>query len=201
MRNTISPSTTTNTHTRNYYIGLSLLILLVFGNTVQNGYNMDDDLVTQHHRFTSKGFEGLKDIVSNSYYSNNSDIVFGYRPVTHITFAMEHQFFGESPFVSHLINIILYLISTLVLFHLLFKWFGAANFWIPVIAAFLFAVHPIHTEVVASIKNRDEILALLFALISAHALHSYSIHKRWYQLLLAIVLFIIALLSRNLSIH
>ena len=197
MRNTISPSTTTNTHTRNYYIGLSLLILLVFGNTVQNGYNMDDDLVTQHHRFTSKGFEGLKDIVSNSYYSNNSDIVFGYRPVTHITFAMEHQFFGESPFVSHLINIILYLISTLVLFHLLFKWFGAANFWIPVIAAFLFAVHPIHTEVVASIKNRDEILALLFALISAHALHSYSIHKRWYQLLLAIVLFIIALLSKK----
>lgn len=197
MPNTTLQSDKIYANIRTYYILLSVLVLLVFGNTLRNGYNMDDDLVTQHHRFTSKGFAGLQDIVSNSYYSNNSDIVFGYRPVTHITFAIEHQLFGESPFVSHFINVILYLISTLVLFHLLIKWFGAANFWLPVIAAFLFAVHPVHTEVVASIKNRDEILALLFALISAHAFHSYSTHKRWYQLLFAMVLFIIALLSKK----
>ncbi len=37
---------------------------------------------------------------------------------------------------------------------------------IPLIATLLFVVHPVHTEVVANIKSRDEILSLLFTLFS-----------------------------------
>lgn len=182
---------------RNIYILLSVIVLVVFGNTIQNGYNMDDDLVTQQHRYTSKGFAGIKDIISNSYYSNNSDIVFGYRPITHITFAIEHQIFGENASMSHLINLILYLVSVCLFFHLLLKWFGPTQFWIPAIAASVFAVHPIHTEVVASIKNRDEILALLLAITSAISLFSYYENKKWYNYLFFLLLFPLALLSKK----
>lgn len=197
MPNTTLQSDNIYANIRTYYILLSVLVLLVFGNTLRNGYNMDDDLVTQNHRFTSKGFAGLKDILVNSYYSNSSDIVFGYRPITHLTFAIEHQLLGESPFISHFINLLLYLISVWLLFNLLLRWFSDINIWIPVVAVFLFAVHPVHTEVVASIKNRDEILALLFALLSSIALHNYVISYRWYQLVQTIVFFIIALLSKK----
>ena len=179
------------------YIVLSLLVLFAFGNTLQNEYNMDDDLVTQNHKYTSKGFAGIKDIITNSYYSNNSDIVFGYRPITHITFAIEHQLFGERPFISHFINLILYLISVCLFFRLLLSWFGSEHYWIPIIAASIFAVHPIHTEVVASIKNRDEILAFLFAMISGIGLYSFSKHTSWKQLALFLVFFPIALLAKK----
>lgn len=182
---------------RHIYILLSVIVLVVFGNTIQNGYNMDDDLVTQHHRFTSKGFAGIKDIISNSYYSNNSDIVFGYRPVTHITFAIEHQIFGESATISHLINLVLYLVCVCLFFHLLLKWFSPTQFWIPTIAACLFAAHPIHTEVVASIKNRDEILAFLLAITSAISLFSYYRNKNWYSYVFFLLLFPLALLSKK----
>lgn len=179
------------------YIVLSLLVLFAFGNTLQNEYNMDDDLVTQNHKYTSKGFAGIKDIISNSYYSNNSDIIFGYRPITHITFAIEHQLFGESPFISHLINLILYLVSVCLFLRLLLSWFGSDHCWIPIIAASIFAVHPIHTEVVASIKNRDEILAFLFAMISGIAVYSFIRNTSWKQLALFLVFFPIALLAKK----
>ncbi len=39
---------------KKYYIVLGIIVFLVFGNTLSNGYNMDDNLVTQHHRLTSK---------------------------------------------------------------------------------------------------------------------------------------------------
>ena len=51
---------------------LAALIFIVFGNTLFNGYNMDDHLVTQNHKYTSKGISSIKDILSTNYYSNNT---------------------------------------------------------------------------------------------------------------------------------
>lgn len=179
------------------YLILSVVVILVFGNTLFNGYNMDDNLVTQHHVFTSKGLSAIPDILTNNYYTNNSDINFGYRPITHITFAIEHALFGESPFTSHLINVLLYMLTVLLLFKLMMRWFNGFNKFIPLIVALLFAVHPVHTEVVASIKNRDEILALLFALCSALAANKYANKTGLIHLVGASLFFILALLSKK----
>ncbi len=179
------------------YLILAVVVLLVFGNTIFNGYNMDDNLVTQNHVYTSKGITAIKDILQSNYYSNNSDINFGYRPVTHISFAIEHSLFGESAFTSHFINVLLYVLTVLLFFTLLVRWFKGYHAFIPIVAALLFAVHPVHTEVVASIKNRDEILALLFALCSALAAHKYVSKSGWLNLIGASLFFILALLSKK----
>jgi hypothetical protein len=52
--------------------------------------------------------------------------------------------------------------------------FGAEYFTAILIGTLLYAVHPIHTEVVASLKNRDELLVLVFTLLSARTLLSAS---------------------------
>jgi hypothetical protein len=59
-------------HLGKYYLILAALVFIVFGNTLFNGYNMDDHLVTQNHKYTSKGLSAIKDILSSNYYSNNS---------------------------------------------------------------------------------------------------------------------------------
>ena len=92
-------------HLGKYYLILAALVFIVFGNTLFNGYNMDDHLVTQNHVYTSKGISAIKDILTSNYYSNNADINFGYRPIVHISFAIEHQLFGEHASISHFINL------------------------------------------------------------------------------------------------
>lgn len=105
-----------------------------------------------------------------------------YRPLSLISFATEIEFFGknikndagkvvykENPFVSHLGNIILYLLTTYLLYLILAKLFppDENKKWylsFPFIASLLFLAHPLHTEAVANIKGRDEIMTLLGSL-------------------------------------
>lgn len=47
--------------------------------------------------------------------------------------------------------------------------------WLPFAASLLFAMHPVHTEVVANIKSRDEIFSLLYIFLPAF--HLYVIFK------------------------
>ncbi len=137
-------------------------------------YVLDDKIVLSENNFVKKGFSGIKDIFKTDsfvgYFGEQKKVLEGgrYRPLSLVTFAIEHQFYGLNKGYSHFINILLYALSGLLLFRVLFmlipplktsRWFLS----LPFIAALLFVIHPIHTEAVANIKGRDEILALLFS--------------------------------------
>ena len=151
---------------RNYYYILGILVFFVFANTISNGYNLDDNLVTNGHPMTSRGLEAVYDIFTSPYYSDEMGYSYGYRPIVHLSFALEHALFGEKPGVSHFLNVLLYAFSVVLFFRLLMKWTDQKGLLLAFLAAILFAVHPVHTEVVASIKNRDEILAFFFVVLA-----------------------------------
>lgn len=186
-----------NINNNKYYIILLTIILLVFGNTLFNGYNLDDNLVTQKHVLTSKGLSSINKIFSQSYYSNNADLGFGYRPIVLLSFAIEHQFLGENAKTSHFINLILYAIAVLLLFKLFLSYTGEKGFLLAFLASILFAVHPIHSEVVASIKNRDEILAFLFLMLSALSIEKYLKKNSLLSLLSILFFFSIGMLAKK----
>jgi len=175
---------------------LALVAFVMFANTIGNGYNMDDELVTKKHKYTSKGFAGLKDIFTKPYYSDDMGYQYGYRPMVHASYAVEHQFFGENVHVSHFFNVVLYAVLVLVFFRLLMLLSGE-NKMFSIVATLLFALHPVHTEVVASIKNRDEILALLFGLMAGLAFFRAFSQKKVWKLGLAFLWFGMALLSKK----
>ena len=167
------------------------LIIFVFGfilysNTLENTYALDDKAVIWKNKFTQKGIAGIKEIFSYDsmagLFGTEANLEGGrYRPLSLVTFAIEIEFFGKKmtnisatepfkgcPFVSHLVNILLYCTTLLILYKVLKKLF--INFKpkyeflsIPFLATILFAAHPLHTEIVANIKGRDEILAFLFS--------------------------------------
>ncbi len=60
------------------------------------------------------------------------------------------------------------------LFLFLEKLFDEQKRVVALIAALLFALHPIHTEVVANIKSCDELLCFLFAFIALNLLAGYN---------------------------
>lgn len=160
---------------------LVLLPLLLYAGAMQFGYVLDDKLVLSENKFVQKGTKGVSDIFANESFTGflgqQEVLVAGarYRPLSIATFAIEHQLFGVNPGLSHFFNILLYGLTALLIYRLLHlvappskdtKWYLG----LPFVAALLFALHPLHTEVVANIKGRDEILALLLALASAYYL-------------------------------
>ncbi len=126
---------------------------------------VNSQIYSANHRLTSKGISAIPEIYSSPYYQDDMGYSYGYRPTTLASFAIEKSLLGESAIASHSVNLILYLITCLLIFFLLKRVFPDKT-EMALFTALLFTVHPIHTEVVASIKNRDEILALLFMLLA-----------------------------------
>jgi hypothetical protein len=156
---------------------IGIFSFLVFANSFSNGYNLDDELVTQNHPLTSRGLEAFGDIFTSPYYSDEMGYAYGYRPIVHLSFAIEHQFFGEKPSISHFFNVILFALSAMLFFKFLLKLLGENKQNFALLATLLFVVHPIHTEVVANIKGRDELFGFLFGLMAVVYFFQFFKHQ------------------------
>ena len=170
-------------------------VILLYANSIPNDYNMDDELVTLNHRLTSHGITAIPEIFTSTYYKDESGYAYEYRPVVLTTFAIEHDMFGDSPKASHFINLILYAVCCVIFFIAINTITAGLPPYIALAIALLFAAHPSHTEVVSSIKNRDEILGLIFSLLAyLTAFKTITGNLRW--LWVTPILFLAALLSK-----
>ena len=176
---------------------LSFTFMLYFV-SLSNGYNMDDELVTINHRLTSQGLSALPAIFTSPYYQDAMGYSYEYRPMVLASFAIEHQFFGESPFVSHFFNLLLYVLLGVLFFKVMVRLLYSYSVVVSLALTLLFVAHTSHTEVVCSIKNRDELLALLFGLLTLRAALLFVGGNKWQ--LGAVVLFYTAALMSKVTI-
>jgi len=181
-----------------YSAVIALFAFLLFANSLGNGYNMDDELVTINHRLTSQGFSALPEIFTSPYYQDAMGYSYEYRPMVLASFAIEHQFFGESAFVSHFFNLLLYVLLGILFFKVMVRLLSSYSVVVSLALTLLFVAHTSHTEVVCSIKNRDELLALLFGLLTLRAALLFVGGNKWQ--LGAVVLFYTAALMSKVTI-
>ncbi|MBI3767614.1 MAG: tetratricopeptide repeat protein [Deltaproteobacteria bacterium] len=81
----------------------------------------------------------------------------GWRPLTTLTFAVDHAIHGLAPVGYHVVNVLLHAAVSVLVFAVFSRVTSAP---LPAaIAAALFAAHPVHTEAVASVVGRAELLA------------------------------------------
>ena len=120
-----------------------------------------------------------------------------YRPLTLLSFAFEYRVGGDNPLVYHVTNLLLHAAVSLAVAWACREVAGRATAkW----AALLFATHPIHTEAVAAIAGRADLLATLLAL-AAFTASRYSRRQPGNAArLLAPALFGLALLSKESAI-
>lgn len=175
---------------------LCTLAFILYASTIGNGYNMDDELVTRNHKLTSKGISAIPEIFTSPYYSDDMGYSYEYRPIVLTSFAVEHQFFGDSTTASHFINVLLYVFTVWLLLNVLKKIFHGYSYWYSVLAVLFFIIHPLHSEVVSSIKNRDEILAVIGVLIAwKYTINYFEANKLW-MLLVGVIAFLFGILSK-----
>lgn len=176
------------------FIVCMVLSLVFYGNTLQNGYSMDDEYVTLGQKNVEQGIAGIPAIFS-SYYSVNAKQKYEYRPVVLASFALEYQFFGRNAMASHFINLLLYALTCFMLYRVLSKTFPQ-QYWLVWLSTLIFLIHPVHSEVVTSLKNRDEILAMLLVLCTWSFFLDYAQKRSRKYILMGILFMMLATLTK-----
>ena len=163
------------------------------------------------------------------FFGGKRNLVAGgrYRPFSVATFAIELQLFGEivkdntgkpildkdgavnytgKPFISHFINVLLYAWLCVIIYLMLLQMFNPhrdksnlKGYFIAFVGALLYATHPIHTEAVANIKGRDEILVLLGSVLAVYWILKAAVQakKQWLYYILAYIAFIMSIFSKE----
>jgi len=186
------------------FLFLLIISIALYANTFWNGFVLDDAMSVTNNKFVQQGILGVGKIFSTDslfgFVGYVNDLQGGrYRPLSLLVFAFEKQFWGNNPHYFHLVNIILWVLTTLVIFNFLRKYIFKDKTDIAFITSLLFIIHPIHTEVVANIKSLDEILSLLFLMSSVTLLFNYLTNKsrNIFLLITSLLLYFIALFSKE----
>ena len=119
-----------------------------------------------------------------------------YWPLVYTTFWLEHKLWGFDPTGYHVVNVLLHLANTLLVWHLMRR-LAVPGAWV---VAAVFAVHPLHVESVAWVLERKDVLSGLFYLAAALAWLRFveQPHSRWYAW--SLVLYAAGLLSKSIAI-
>lgn len=165
------------------------------------------------------------------FFGGKRNLVSGgrYRPFTVATFALENQLFGSvvknpqtgevikdkdgdiiyqgNPHISHAINAILFGLLCMVLYLWMLAMFDPhdkrafGSMFLAFTVAVLFAAHPLHTEAVANIKGRDEIMVTLGAVLATYwTMKSLGHSKALLYIAGAVLAFFVALFSKESAI-
>jgi tetratricopeptide (TPR) repeat protein len=196
---------------------LIVIGFIFYSNSFLNEYALDDGIVIEKNDYVQQGFRGIPKIMSTdayeSYYRqmNAKQQLSGgrYRPLSIVTFAVEQQLFGskgkdkpktELSTLRHVTNVLFYILSIVALFYFLLFYVFKDKPDVAFLTAFLFLIHPMHTEVVANVKSRDEILSFLFIILTFISVFRYRENLKKRTLLGGLIFYFLALLSKEYAI-
>lgn len=185
-------------------IVIILSCFLLYGNSIKNNYALDDNYITatspqNPNPKIQNGLKGIPEIFTSRYIESNQQS-FEYRPMVLTTFAIEYQFFGSNPQISHFVNVSIYALTCVLLFVILFGLLSSYHIIFPLFITFLFIAHPIHTEVVNNLKSRDELLSFLFGICSLYFFLKRVNEGKLKHIFFAITFLLLALLSKKTAI-
>ncbi len=176
---------------------LSILCFLIYGKSIKNDYSMDDEFVVRNNQQVQRGIEAIPEIFQSTYVINSQKSNYEYRPIVKASFALECELFGVNPHISHFFNILLYTLSILLLFYVLKRILSNYNLLLPFVITLLFLIHPLHSEVVISIKNRDVILSFIGCLLSLFFYLKFIETKKYIHLLFGAFFMLFAVMSKK----
>ncbi len=153
---------------RNYKIWILVLIgFFVYGNILFNSFLLDDEVQILRDTAVHSLINFPTYFLGSTFNNGGTAIGLYYKPLMTTGFALIYSIFGAQAWAFHFVQIILhittgilvYLILKKLLKHDLLAWFLAA----------VFLVHPINSEAVAYIADYQDVLFLLFGLLSLFA--------------------------------
>ena len=180
---------------------LGILAFLLYANTLGHQYALDDASVITDNFVVKKGLAGWPEIFTEHYrfgYWNSPGTL--YRPISLAIFATIWQISPDNPFLFHLVNILFFAGTIVLLFKTLRAFWPALPAYIIAAITVVFLTHPVHVEVVANIKSLDEILSFFFALLAIRFYLKYLKETKTTHLIGALGMYGLALFSKENAI-
>ena len=170
------------------------VVLLAYGPALDGGFIWDDD--AHLTRPELRDARGLVRIWTDPSATQQ------YYPLTHSGFWLQSLLWGERPFGYHVVNVVLHALSALLAWTLLRR-LGVRG---ALLAAAIFALHPVHVESVAWISELKNSLSGVLYLAAALAWLRFDPpgdelveprEPRWW--IVAFILFFCALLAKTVT--
>ena len=179
--------------------GVLLLAFAVYANTLRNGFVYDDHHQVQENPY-AQSFQYAGKIFTSTVWSFQGEEgkTNYYRPLMTFGFLLSNKVFQGLPYGFHLINILLNCVVVWLVFAVSVVLLGDQS--VALAAAAMFALHPIHTEVVAWIAAVTELELAIFYLASFFfflRLSAAEPTQRNSARAVALILFVLALLSKE----
>ena len=172
-------------------LALALLVAVSYGPAFFAGFVWDDAVFTEAG--VIRDWSGLFRIWSSPRALENEG---HYWPVVYTTFWLEHKLWGFAPAGYHIVNVLLHLANTLLLWRLAGR-LAVPGAW--AIAA-VFAVHPLHVESVAWVIERKDLLSGLFYLAAFLVWVRFAEDARPGRYALALTLFALGMLCKSIVV-
>jgi protein O-mannosyl-transferase len=148
----------------------------------------ESKLITENHEIQNLSIKNI----ANYFSDFETD---GYYPLAKLNFTFAYKIAQNNPFVFHLLSILLHILNIVLVFYFLKLLFQ--KFEISIIAALLFAIHPLHVEAVTWISANNILLFTAFSLLSLifFIQSTENDKKKWYWW--SIIFFILALFTKS----
>lgn len=174
---------------------------LLYSNTFGYYYALDDYSLIKDNWVVKGGIKNIGIIFTTEYRFgtwNSPGSLF--RPIPLTMFALEWQLSPDKPWISHLMNVVFYSLTGWALWITWRRVLGNYPPTLAFLAALIYIAHPVHTEVVANIKSRDEILGMLFSTLALYSIwrHFENYDRKW--LAMAALSYGVAMFSKEGSI-
>ena len=93
-----------------------------------------------------------------------------WQPLAYLSYGLDHALWGMRPFGYHLTSALIHSVNAALVSLVAREVLRGSRWWAPLIAALLFALHPLRVESVAWVSERRDVLGAMFALgaILAH---------------------------------
>ncbi len=145
----------------------------VYADSLPNQFVYDDQLVVKDCPFITS-WSNFPALFTRDYFRRSEEMT--YRPTVTLSYFLDHSLWGLRPWGYRLTNVLLHALNTVLLyfvFRILLKKPAVA-----LAASLLFAVHPAASETVNAVSYREDLLVLIFGLLSLLAYLEFSASGR-----------------------
>jgi protein O-mannosyl-transferase len=121
-----------------------------------------------------------------------------WHPLTWLSLMLDVQLFGMRPGAHHIVNLLLHMLNTVLLFWVLRRMTGAH--WPSALVAVLFAIHPLHVEPVVWISSRKDVLSTLFLMLTLWAYDAFAARRTFLRYMLVVASLFFGLMAKSMLV-
>lgn len=178
---------------------LIIIVAVVFSQTISfNFINYDDDkLVYDNYNFL-KYISNIPLAFTQNVFGMHGLTTNFYRPILLVSYIVDYQLWKLAPFGYHLTNVIIHLIVSIFVWLFLHSLFQEK--FLSLTGALIFSLHPLHTQTVAWIAARNDLLLGMFSILTLYFYHEFKIRNEKKYFILSLLSYTAAIFTKEQAI-